>query len=99
MKCLFGGLFFAPISASARSVLLSLVWLQQGNLHPIYQELLCGFDKWLLSNSDRGSSKKVVERKNFEVIKTPEKKLVRVYTDLHKKQEEVDNLDALERFE
>ena len=37
-------------------------------------------------------------RKNFEVIKT-EKKLVRVYTDLHKKQEEVDNLDALERFE
>ena len=38
-------------------------------------------------------------RKNFEVIKTPEKKLVRVYTDLHKKQEEVDNLDALERFE
>ena len=38
-------------------------------------------------------------RKNFEVIKTPEKKLVCVYTDLHKKQEEVDNLDALERFE
>ena len=37
-------------------------------------------------------------RKNFEVIKT-EKKLVCVYTDLHKKQEEVDNLDALERFE
>ena len=37
-------------------------------------------------------------RKNFEVIKT-ERKLVRVYTDLHKKQEEVDNLDALERFE
>ena len=37
-------------------------------------------------------------RKNFEVIKT-EKKLVRVYTDLHKKKEEVDNLDALERFE
>ena len=37
-------------------------------------------------------------RKNFAVIKT-EKKLVRVYTDLHKKQEEVDNLDALERFE
>ena len=37
-------------------------------------------------------------RKNFEVIKT-EKKLVRVYTDLHKKQEEVDNLDALECFE
>ena len=36
--------------------------------------------------------------KNFEVIKTPEKKLVRVYTDLHKKQGEVDNLDALERF-
>ena len=36
-------------------------------------------------------------RKNFEVIKT-EKKLVRVYTDLHKKQEKVDNLDALERF-
>ena len=38
-------------------------------------------------------------RKNFEVIKTPEKKLVCVYADLHKKQEEVDNLDALERFE
>ena len=37
-------------------------------------------------------------RKNFEVIKT-EKKLVCVCTDLHKKQEEVDNLDALERFE
>ena len=38
-------------------------------------------------------------KKNFEVIKIPEKKLVRVYTDLHKKQEELDNLDALERFE
>ena len=37
-------------------------------------------------------------RKNFEVIKTG-KKLVRVYTDLHKKKEEVDNLDALECFE
>ena len=37
-------------------------------------------------------------RKNFEVIKT-EKKLVRVYTDLHKKQEKVDKLDALKRFE
>ena len=37
-------------------------------------------------------------RKNFEVIQT-EKKRVSVYTDLHKKQEEVDNLDALERFE
>ena len=38
-------------------------------------------------------------RKNFEVIRTPEKKLVRMYTDLHKKQEEVDNLDTLECFE
>ena len=38
-------------------------------------------------------------RINFEVINTPEKKLVCVYTNLHKKQEEVDNLDALERFE
>ena len=38
-------------------------------------------------------------RKNFEVIETPEKKLIHVYTDLHKKQEEVDKLDALERFE
>ena len=37
-------------------------------------------------------------RENFEVIKT-EKKLVCVNTDLHKKQEEVDNLDALECFE
>ena len=37
-------------------------------------------------------------RKNLKVIKIPEKKLVRVYTDLHKKQE-VGNLDALERFE
>ena len=61
----FWGLFFAPISASAmprtaRSVLLSLVWLGKS---ASYQELLCGFDKWLLS--DRG---KKVERKNFEVI-------------------------------
>ena len=38
-------------------------------------------------------------RKNFEVIKTFEKKFVCVYTDLHKKQEKVDNLDALKRFE
>ena len=58
------------------------------------------------SNADgRGGNRPFSERqldpirKNFVIIKTPKKKLVRVYTDLHKKQEEVDNLDALERFE
>ena len=37
-------------------------------------------------------------RKNFEVIMT-ETILICVYTDLHKKQEDMDNLDALECFE